>query len=368
MPIAPRAAGRVPARPSAARRLLRALLLAALASPLALPAPAAAQGEVLQPPRTADGKPLDVVVGVHLEQLDDVDEAQQRASIAGWLELRWQDRRAAFDGAAAGVAAREWAGPAAQERLGREVWWPDPLLMEAEEGGELDRHYLRVDTAGNVWLAAHFKAEVQAPVDLRRFPYDRQAVRVAFESYSATAGEVRFRPVREISGVGRRISLAEWRVEGFQVRHEVEDYRQMGEMWDAYSRYVFEVSIARRYGFYHWKVLLPLAMIVASGWMVFWFRDLSTQLSVGFTVLLTVVAFHFAVSDDLPRVAYLTFMDALLLAAHLSVFLSLLTVVLAHVLEQRGQGQRADRIERTARWAFPVSLGVALSVIAAVML
>jgi hypothetical protein len=328
---------------------------------LGLPALASAQGETLAPPTTADGKPLEVVVGLHLEQVDDLDEEAQRASVAGWLELRWQDRRLAFDGAAAGVAAREWAGEAAEQMLGTTMWWPDPVLMQVEEGGELQRHYVLVDTAGRVHFSAHFRATVQTPLDLRRFPYDVQLVRVAIESYAAPVQELRFRPEASISGLGRRIDLAEWNVEGFAVRAEVEDYTRLGEMWDAFSRSVFEARLTRRSGFYHWKVLLPLAMIVASGWMVFWFRDLATQLTVAFTVLLTIVAFHFAVSDDLPRVGYPTFMDALLLSAHFSVFLSMLTVVAGHVLERRGQERTAERMERTARWAFPAGLAVAIA-------
>ena len=306
-----------------------------------------------------------MTVGIYLGQVNEVDEAEQKTSVEGYMELRWRDPRQAFSAAAEGDTHRLWEDDAAREVLGNSVWWPDPELVDAEDGGTLDRFYLRTDSAGGVYFSARFHATVLTPLDLRRFPYDHQALRVSLEPHSAGVGTLRFVPDTAASGVGRRISLAEWEVTGFGARTEVDDYTELGELWDAYSLYVFELHVARRYGYYHWKVLLPLALIVASGWTVFWFRDLATQLSVAFTVLLTVVAFHFAVSDSLPRVPYLTFMDALLLAAYFSVFVSLLGVVAAHALERAGHEARVLRLERAARWALPLGLVVAVALLAA---
>lgn len=306
-----------------------------------------------------------MTVGMFVGQVNEVDEAAQHTSVEGYLELRWRDPRQAFSAATEGAAHRLWEDEAAREVLGTRVWWPDPELVDAEDGGTLDRFYLQTDTAGAVYFSARFHATVLTPLDLRRFPYDHQALLVSLEPHSAGVGTLRFVPDSAASGVGRRIALAEWEVTGFRARTEVDDYTALGEQWDAYSRYVFELRVARRYGYYHWKVLLPLALIVASGWTVFWFRELATQLSVAFTVLLTVVAFHFAVSGTLPRVPYLTFMDALLLAAYLSVFLSLLAVVAAHALERGGHEARVLRMERAARWVFPLGLVVAVALLAA---
>ncbi|HEV3052436.1 MAG TPA: hypothetical protein VGX50_19140, partial [Longimicrobium sp.] len=314
----------------------RCALLSLFAGAVLAPAaPCHAQRQEVSPPTMPGGKPLEVVVGMYVQQLNSIDEAAQTASVEGWVELRWHDRRQAFDGDSAGTVFREWGGEAAGQQLGRTVWWPDPILLEVEQGGTLDRYYLRIDTAGRINFSARFNATVLTPLELRRFPYDRQAIRITVEQYAAGVGTVRFVPDTSISGVGQRVALAEWNVSGFRALADVDDYTHMGELWDAYSRYIFELGVARRFGFYNWKVLLPLLMIVASGWTVFWFRDLATQLSVAFTVMLTVVAFTFVIADTLPRVPYLTFLDILLLTGYTFVFLSLLVVVAAHVMERQ---------------------------------
>lgn len=349
-------------------RLRPHAVLAALAAALCAPVSAAGQEHRPPPPPGPGGGPLPVAVGILLGQVNKVDEAAQTSFVEGYMELRWRDPRQAFSAATEGNTHRLWEDDAAREVLGKTVWWPDPELVDAEDGGTLDRFYLRTDTAGGVYFSARFHATVLTPLDLRRFPYDHQALRVSLEPHSAGVGAVRFVPDTAASGVGHRIALAEWEVTGFRAHADVDDYTALGEMWDRYSMYVFELHVARRYGYYHWKVLLPLALIVASGWTVFWFRELATQLSVAFTVMLTVVAFHFAVSGALPRVPYLTFMDALLLAAYLSVFLSLLAVVAAHALERGGHEERVLRLERAARWAFPLGLVLVVALLALVFL
>ena len=66
----------------------------------------------------------------------------------------------------------------------------------------------------------------------------------------------------------------------------------------------------RKPGFYLWKVLLPLIVIVALSWSVFWVPDerFAQRSRITATGVLTVVAYQFGFGADRPRIGYLTLM------------------------------------------------------------
>ena len=59
----------------------------------------------------------------------------------------------------------------------------------------------------------------------------------------------------------------------------------------------FTLSVARRFNFYIWKVFLPLLLMVILSWTVFWIdpTELSGQVQISVTTILTVIAFAFAI-------------------------------------------------------------------------
>src|SRR6266852_824478 len=102
----------------------------------------------------------------------------------------------------------------------------------------------------------------------------------------------------------------------------------------------FAISVDRRSSFYLWKVFLPLTLMVFLSWSVFWIEanDLSNQIQVAVTTILTVIAFAFAISATMPRLPYLTYIDAFFLECYIYVFIAvvaLMTVLVTHRSERR---------------------------------
>jgi uncharacterized membrane protein len=134
----------------------------------------------------------------------------------------------------------------------------------------------------------------------------------------------------------------------------------------AFDRFVFEIEVARESRFYLWKVMLPLFIIVAISWSVFWMTDepLAGRSRITATGVLTIVAYQFVVAEDLPRIAYLTLLDKVMIV---SLILLAVTVVQSMIVA-RYQGDdpvRAARIDRASRWSFPlVYAGLLLAVAA----
>ena len=108
---------------------------------------------------------------------------------------------------------------------------------------------------------------------------------------------------------------------------------------------VFSIHVKRHYGFYVWKVFLPLLLMVFLSWAVFWVDpfDLSNQVQIAVTTILTVIAFAFAISATMPRVPYITFIDAFFLTCYVFVFIAVVELMTVHTTHrrQRARGQQA---------------------------
>src|SRR5262249_60866805 len=83
-----------------------------------------------------------------------------------------------------------------------------------------------------------------------------------------------------------------------------------------------------------WNVFLALFVTVMLSWTAFWIRldDHYSQMTVALTTILTVIAFAFSISASLPRVPYLTLIDAFFLTSYLFVFSAILEHVAIHDL------------------------------------
>jgi gamma-aminobutyric acid receptor subunit beta len=108
------------------------------------------------------------------------------------------------------------------------------------------------------------------------------------------------------------------------------------------------------------KVILPLVLIVIMSWTVFWIdpNEAGTQISVAVTSMLTLIAYRFAIDTQLPRLPYMTRLDAFILISTLLVFLSLIEVLLTTILDNKQQIERAKTIDRYCRVIFPVIFAV----------
>src|SRR5436309_12871628 len=128
-----------------------------------------------------------------------------------------------------------------------------------------------------------------------------------------------------------------------------------------YSGYVFEFTASRNVQHYILKVILPLVLIVMMSWAVFWIdpNNAGSQISVAVTSMLTLIAYRFAVDSQLPRLPYVTRLDAFILTSTLLVFISLIEVLITTILETSRRTGRAKKIDRYCRAIFPAMFLIA---------
>jgi len=89
------------------------------------------------------------------------------------------------------------------------------------------------------------------------------------------------------------------------------------------------------------------------------------QIEVAVTTILTVIAFAFAISATMPRLPYLTYIDAFFLECYIYVFLAvveLMTVHVTHRIERRRD--LGVQIRSYSKWLIPASFVVSNILIA----
>jgi hypothetical protein len=274
--------------------------------------------------------------------IDQVSTASNSFRFEGYGGLIWCDPREAFDPVSSGATFHTFVGDVAFQRLGR-MWEPGVLIPTALGPTDLGLPELLIFHDGTVSLRLKFHRRLSADYDFSRFPLDHQTLEIPIETSLYRSDQVVIREARGQIGLGRHVDIPEWRLEGYRV-----SIGKVGE----FQRFLMEISIGREVGFYIWKILLPLFIISCVAWSTFWLtRDaLAQRQRQSATAVLTVVAFQFIASGDLPRVAYLTVMDGIILWTYLCTGGTLLTNVLAHRRFRRaeGAGLRADRLGRVA--------------------
>ena len=144
------------------------------------------------------------------------------------------------------------------------------------------------------------------------FPFDTQTLEFDYQPFASVPSAIQFAP-QVLPGTGispdSHTELAAWRVK--EIRYMTDKTATIG-FFPPTGEAIFQIVVQRRSGFYIWKIFLPLFMLTLIPAAVFWMdvKDIDWMLKVPMTMLLSMVAFEFTIVRDLPRIGYLTFLDA----------------------------------------------------------
>lgn len=305
--------------------------------------------------------PTLVGAGVFVTQLRGLDAVRDEYAFRGYVRVTWCDPRLAYDPDGVGSSERVYTGREAGQQLER-IWFPAGFPVNRAGSLEITERVVRIVPDGTVHNDLNVSVRLQGGFDLRRFPFDRQRLELHIESFRWTVDELVFIEDRTTTGFARDFTMQEWKLGGVSSRVE-----EAASVRNArpFSRFVFEIDVERRAGFYLWKVMLPIFVIVAISWSVFWMTGerLAGRSRITASGVLTVVAYQFVIADGLPRIAYLTLLDKGML---ISFVLLAVTVVQSMLVAHYYQSapETAALIDRRSRWVFPLVYACLLAVLA----
>ena len=342
----------------ALKALTRAPALVACAVGLMLPNQTDAQDKepfLLGPP-TGDG-PAVVLAGLVVNDVNEIDEGNQRFEFEGLLTLRWRDDRLAFDPEVAGVSEKIYQGDYQIRELAT-GWWPQLVIANESGGYEHQGSLLRHRSDGVMTYVEEMNAWVEMPLELRRFPFDREQFEIVFQVLGMGDDEVVLEADPETTGTASHgISIAQWQLSGVSASSRGYALRGGGSGSQEAAAFVVTLDVARLPGFMLRVVVLPMILLVVLSWSVFWMdrESLGDRMDISFIAILTIVAYQIMVSSTIPQIPYFTMMSAFIYVSLITMAASVVVNLAVGRLDRGGKRAQGDRVDRVSRWAFPVA-------------
>ncbi|MEZ9355240.1 hypothetical protein [Vibrio breoganii] len=290
--------------------------------------------------------PLKINTALFVADVDGIDTSSQSFDIRLFYRLSWLDSREAHP------------GPEPITKDLDEVWHPQFQIVSQQKIFFHNKDSVTITPEGQVsFLVASWGSYSQA-MRLNRFPFDIQDFNFHLVAPGYNSDEIEMIDIEEFSGIASSLSLADWRILDWFA--ETKAYRpyQNDTINVAGINYGFVAE--RLSSYYILKMILPLALIVAMSWAVFWMDPLNVASNVGIAItsMLTLIAYRFSADTILPRLPYLTSLDYFILASTILVFASLLQCIATSALAKEGKLELAHRLDIISRITFPALFGI----------
>ena len=299
----------------------------------------AAESAAPQAPRKAE-------VGVYILDITDIDEPGGKFTLHVVLGTYWQDPARAFEGTDYKVFREE----SATEEVNT-GWRPMVEINRTTAPADLHHALLKIHPDGRVEYERQLTVQIATELDLRKLPFDTQALQIELESFQHLAGAVELVLPPDNLRITTRISLPQW--QPGKLTAEVKPvFREV--YGETYSRATVTLEVKRHTQFYIWQMMVPLGIVLGMAFAVFFLppNDLSDRMSVIIASLLTVVALSYSLHSGLPKISYLTVIDWFFVLAYAFLGLAMAGMVWISTVYQRDEA-RALRYDRVLRWAYP---------------
>ncbi len=114
-------------------------------------------------------------------------------------------------------------------------------------------------------------------------------------------------------------------------------------------------ELSRNSGYYVFKVIGPILIILIICWSVFWTssKELESRLTVTIVCFLSLIAYNYVIDDELPKLSYLTLMDYIVLLSYVFAAVPSILSIISHRYYQANNNEFL-RIDRWAGIAGPV--------------
>ncbi len=164
-------------------------------------------------------------------------------------------------------------------------------------------------------------ANLNSPVDLERFPFDRQRMHIIIEDTNNALERLRYIANYEESGIDNFIVFPGWNIDGWGAEVRNHYYPVYNE---TYSQYIFTVTVSRIIFSSFIKTFLPVLFIllVVLFSFVLDISKIPERLTIGGSGLIALVMFHITISNQIPPVGYLTFADKFMVVTYLIILIA----------------------------------------------
>lgn len=296
---------------------------------------------VVGPARRASAAPEPATVGVYVEQLNSIDLKAGTFTVDFWLWFRHAPRPGRPDL----IDTFELIG-------GRVNTKGPPVVRKPLPDG-------------NYYEAVRINATIQHVFDLHRYPFDRHVLEIKIEDSELDIVRLVFTPDRDNAAIDPDIAISGWRTGDFTSGVVEHRYRtNYGDTSVAaenarFSRFIAGFSVNRKSSFTLCiKLISPLLFAVLIAWCAFFIRpeDKGPRVSVSVGALFAAVGGIVTLSNQLPDIDYMTFVDKMVYASLMTVAVSLgctLASITLHYKKLETADEKLEKLDRLGRRYYP---------------
>ena len=294
-------------------------------------------------------QPIEVGVSLKVHQITQINQKSENFSVVATLIMKFNEPTLA-DESGEKKLARPYLAPNFAKLLEeRGLTWPVHSFYNLQGRVDYQTRIVTLDAQGNIIYVARFTATFQAPdFDFRHFPLDSQNFYIKLDSLP-NVNRIKYIVIQDSSGIGENLGEEEWKLK--HTKTEVTTHKEFGE--NAY-RFVLGFSGNRHLDYYILRILIPVIIIILVSWFTFFLKDYSKRIDLTSSNLLLFIAFNFTISNDLPRLGYITLMDTFLLATFATTGLVVLANVWLRRLQNVGKEMVASNLDRIFTWGYPM--------------
>ena len=277
-------------------------------------------------------EPFKLITELIVEDIDRVDGKRLEFDSLYTLYVYWKDPRVAdvlkkFD------AYEDTNVPAwLCDYEARTVWGEsrklfDPVVEFYNRKSNPDFAQGRADwveifSNGTVQMRVRDTATFKAKFDFKKFPFDEQIFSfLIYPEFPASKMIFVAEPLMEeykknlyvVEGEDG-INIPEWKVT--TVDYYIDKYKE-GDY--EYQGFIVEIGAERVTNYYIFKIIIPILLILSISWSVFWIDRAQIEAKANITIvaLLSLIAYNLIMDDVIPKLDYLTFMDAFIFLSYL---------------------------------------------------
>ena len=293
-----------------------------------------------------------VQIALAVDQIVNVDQKNENFTVVGSLELTWHDPALAFSPDKCNCAIKKIGfNDLKALAVQNSILLPSFTFFNQQGNRWSQAQMVLIEPSGLATYQERFTVTLQAPeFDFRAYPFDRQQFNVRVDLALPTEVYVLEGIDQQGNALGDQLGEEEWSVVSYSQKVEAVPIDKNLEK----SRFTMSMEVKRHLNFYIVRILIPLLLIIAVSWVIFFLKDYGRQLEVASGNLLVFVAFNFTISDDLPRLGYLTMLDVMIITSFCCAAIVVIISVCQKRFEAKGRVELAARIDNIVLLSYPL--------------
>lgn len=220
-------------------------------------------------------------------------------------------------------------------------------------------YYEEWEDGGFKYLSCKVSGIFRSEMDEHRYPFDNHRLKIILSDYAFTTDSIEYTKNDTTTGISKNLNLMGWKI-----KNSTYGIKTTKELDSTFPIYEYEIEIARNKAAFIIKIFIPILIVICVAYLNFYLPKVTLEacVSLGVTSLLSLIAFYFSISGQLPDVEYVTRFDLLMIFSYTIILLSLIEPIIINRLQLKSKWA-AKKFEIRLRLAIPVLVVSAISIL-----